>query len=217
MPDLNFEVKSAEHVTHAASPTLALKLAIHTDSTLPIHSILLRTQIMIEVSRRHYSASEQEQLFDIFGPPERWSDTLKSMLWTHVVTVVPAFQGTTEVDLLVPCSFDFNVAAIKYFHGLEKGEIPLTLLFSGTIFYATELLQMQVAQIPWEKETKFRLPVETWRDVIEHYYPNSVWLCLRKDVFQRLYIFKMQNGIPTWEETIEEILPDRKKDDAGWT
>ena len=49
----------------------------------------------------------------------------------------------------------------------------------------------QVAPISWSKEARFRLPVETWRDMMETYYPNCAWLCLRRDVFERLYRYKV--------------------------
>ncbi len=42
--------------------------------------------------------------------------------------------------------------------------------------------------------------------MMERYYPNSVWLCLRKDVFEHLQAYKTQQGIPTWEQAIERIL-----------
>ena len=35
--------------------------------------------------------------------------------------------------------------------------------------------------------------------MMEHYYPNTAWLCLRKDVFDRLYRYKSRRGLPTWE------------------
>jgi hypothetical protein len=56
------------------------------------------------------------------------------MLWTNTSVLVPAFAGATTIDLPVDCTFDFNVAATKYFAGMEEGEAPLLLLFSGTIF-----------------------------------------------------------------------------------
>ena len=111
------------------------------------------------------------------------------------------------VDLPVPCTFDFNVAATKYFYALEGGEAPLSLLFSGTVFHAAEDGALQVAQIPWEKEAHFRLPVPAWKGMMEHYYPNSAWLCLRKDVFDRLYRYKVGRGLPTWEQALEGHLP----------
>jgi hypothetical protein len=128
------------------------------------------------------------------------------MLWTHTSAVVPAFTGSTVVDLPVPCTYDFNLAAAKYFYALEGGEVPLCLLFSGTVFYAAGDGALQVAPIPWEKETTFRLPVRVWKDMMELYYPNSAWLCLRKDVFDRLYRYKSSRALPTWEQALENLL-----------
>jgi hypothetical protein len=208
MPDLNFNIEGAEAVPFAASPLLALKLRVtSSDPEEHIHTITLRCQIQIEVARRTYNPDEQECLLDLFGQPERWSQTLRSMLWTNVIVVVPPFKGTTVVDLQVPCTFDFNVAAAKYFAGLENGEVPLCLLFSGSIFYEASEGQLQVMQIPWDRETTYRLPVRVWQDMIEIYYPNTAWLCLRRDVFDRLNLYKMQQGLPTWEQTLESILP----------
>ena len=98
----------------------------------------MRCQIRIEPARRRYTDAEQERLLDLFGTPERWGQTLRPMLWTHAVAVVPPFIGTAVADLPVPCSYDFSLAATKYFGGLEGGEIPLCFLFSGTIFYEAE-------------------------------------------------------------------------------
>jgi hypothetical protein len=208
MPDLSFQVESAKVVAFAAVPMLAFKLRIkNAVADEKIHTIALRCQIQIEVTRRRYAAAEQERLVDLFGPPDRWSQTLRSMLWTHAQIVVPGFAGAdATVDLQVPCTFDFNVAATKYFEGLTDGEIPLQMLFSGTVFYALPESPLQVAPISWEQEARFKLPVKLWREMMETYYPNSVWINLRRDVFDRLYHYKMQHGIPTWEQALEQVL-----------
>ena len=169
-------------------------------------AIALRCQIRIEPTRRRYGAAEQERLLDLFGAPERWGQTLRSLLWTHASVVVPPFTGSTVVDLPVPCTYDFNVAATKYFDALEEGEMPLCLLFSGTVFYDAARGRLAGRPIPWEKEATFRLPVRVWKDMMELYYPNSAWLCLRKDVFDRLYQYKSQRGLPTWEQALESLL-----------
>jgi hypothetical protein len=208
MPDLDFQVESAAAVQFAAIPTLAFRIGVtNACGSEPVHSVALRCQIQIEAARRHYGAGEQERLLDLFGEPERWSQTLRSMLWTNATATVSPFNGGTTVDVHVPCTFDFNVAATKYFHGIEKGEIPLCFMFSGTVFYDGGDGAPRVAPISWSKETRFRLPVETWRDMMETYYPNSAWLCLRRDVFERLYQYKTKNGIPSWEAVLERLLP----------
>jgi hypothetical protein len=67
---------------------------------------------------------------------------------------------------------------------------------------------LQVAQISWEKEARFRLPVQVWREMMEHYYPNSAWLCLGRDAFDLLADYKRRNSIPTWEQAMEMLLAD---------
>ena len=208
MPDLRFSVEGAGVVMFSASPLLGLRLCVtNRVAEETIHTVVLRCQIQIETTRRKYAPEEQEKLRDLFGEPERWSQTLRSLLWTHASVVIPAFQGAAEVELPVPCTFDFNVAATKYFEGLATGEVPLVLLFSGTVFYAGPEEALRVAPISWDQEARFKLPVKTWRDMMDSYYPNSVWLNLRRDVFDRLNQFKMEQGIPTWEQALERILP----------
>ncbi len=207
MPDLSFRVEAAEPVSFAATPALVLKLRI--DNANPreaIHTIALRCQIQMEVTRRRYSPEEQEHLVDLFGEPSRWGQTLRSMLWTNVSLLVSAFQGSTAADLQVPCTFDFNIAATKYFHGLADGDVPLCLMFSGTVFYADESGALQAAPIPWDKETRFRLPVQAWKDMMDLYYPNTAWINVRRDVFERLNHYKMSHGIPAWEQVLERLL-----------
>jgi hypothetical protein len=208
VPDLTFEVVSAEAVSYSAAPLLAFKLRItNAGAAEVIQSVALRCQIQIESTHRKYGAQEQEKLIDLFGAPERWSRTLRAMLWTHASAAVPPFQGTTELDLPVPCTFDFNVAAAKYFAALEDGEVPLNLMFSGTIFYESAG-GLQIEQIPWDREAKFRLPVRVWKEMMDIYYPNSAWLCLRRDIFDKLAQYKMDRGIPTWEQALERLLND---------
>lgn len=205
MPELNFRVEGVEAVRFAATPLLNFQLRV--DADWPIHTIALRAQIRIEPARRRYRESEQRRLLDLFGEPERWGQTLGSVLWTHVNLVVPSFRESTMVELPAPCTFDFNVAYAKYFGGLEDGEVPLTFLFSGTVFYQAEDGALRIAQIPWSKEAEFAMPVAVWKEMMDLHYPNTAWLCLRRDVFERLHQYKIERGIPTWEQTVESILP----------
>jgi hypothetical protein len=208
MPDLGFRVEGIAPLRHAAAPTLVFKLHATNSTGESIHTVLLSCQIMLEATRRRYNADEQENLLDLFGQPELWDRSLKSLFWANVSVTVPAFTSSATFDLNVPCTFDLNVAAAKYFAGLEEGDVPLLLLFSGTIFYAGENSALQVTQIPWEKEAGYRLPVRVWREMMDLYYPNSVWLNLRRDVFERLNRYKMRRGIPTFEQALERIIPD---------
>ena len=128
------------------------------------------------------------------------------MLWTHASVVIPGFTGATTSDLQVLCTFDFNIAATKFFHGVSDGDIPLNFLFSGTVFYASAESALQVAPISWDKESRFRLPAAAWRTMMDEYYPKTAWLALHRDVFDRVYEYKVRHGIPTWEAALERLL-----------
>ena len=206
MPDLDFAVEGAEVLEFAAVPSLLFKLRIENLEDEPIRSVALNTQIRIAATQRHYDAVEQEGLLELFGEPSRWKDTLRSLLWTHTVLQVAPFSGSTVAEMPVPCTYDLEVVAAKYFYALEDGEVPLEFLFSGTVFYAGEDGRLQVARISWEKEAEFRLPIRLWKEMMEHYFPNSAWIRLRRDAFDRLYDYKVRKGLPTWEAAVEALL-----------
>ena len=207
MPDLQLTVEGAEVVQFAAAPLLAFKVRIvNTPNDEIVHTVALRAQIQIEVSRRKYDSNEQARLLDLFGEPDRWGQTLRSLLWTHASVVVPGFTGSALADIPVACTFDFNVAATKYFHGVTGGDLPLCFQFSGTVFYMGEDGTLQVAPISWDKESKYRLPVKVWKDLMDAHYPNSAWLSLHRDTFEKLSQFKMREGIPTWDEALDRAL-----------
>jgi Family of unknown function (DUF6084) len=205
VPDLRFQVEDVVPTPNAASPQLSFKLRITNSGLEPIHSIALRAQVQVEPVRRRYTAEEQQKLKELFGEPEQWSKSLLPLLWANVNVNVGAFTGSTVVDVQVPCTFDFNVAMTKYIYGLDDGELPTSLLFSGTVFHAGQMA-LQIAQIPWDREASYRVPVCVWKEMMDRYYPHAVWIHLRRDVFERLYEFKAQNGLPTWEQTVERIL-----------
>jgi hypothetical protein len=206
VPELTFHVEGAKAVPYSASPLLALQVRIGCAAG-PIHSLGLHCQVRIEAARRRYAAAEQAGLVDLFGTPERWGQTLRSLLWANTSVAVPAFSGSTVVDLPLPCSGDFNLAVTRYMSALEDGEVPLALLFSGTIFHASPGGALQVAQVPWDREAAYRLPVRVWREMMNHYFPGSAWLVLRQDVLDRLARYKSRGAFATWEQALESLLP----------
>ena len=206
MPDLRFSIVGAEAVPNAASPQIAFHIAIENKEPDEIRNILLQTQLRIDPMKRRYSPGEQVRLYELFGERSQWGKTLHSMPWTNAMVVVKPFAGSTTADLVVPCTFDFNVAATKYFHELDDGEIPLTFLFSGSIFYSAADGALQLAQISWESDAAYRLPVAIWKTMMDLYYGDSAFLCLRRDVFDRLLQYKRERAFTSWEQTIESFL-----------
>lgn len=207
MPELHLQIEGAEAVAHAATPLIALKLRItNFPAAETIQAITLRCQVQIEPAKRRYAANEQEKLLDLFGTPERWGRTVKPLLWMNTSVAVPRFTGELLVDLELPCTFDFNVAATKYFHALDAGDIPVAVMFSGTLFYEDPNGALQISQVPWDRESSYRLPISVWKEMMEMHHPNSAWLCLRRDAFEMLYNYKVRHGLPTWEQAIAKAL-----------
>jgi hypothetical protein len=204
-PELGFTVLGCEPLRHAAAPTLRFSLAIDAGGAA-VRSVMLEVQIRIAATQRSYSDAEQAQLGDLFGAPHQWSDTLRALLWTNATVVVSPFQGATVVDLLVPCTYDFDVAATKYLSGLQGGEIPLELLFSGTVFYAGAGGALQTGRISWNAEARHRLPVAVWRETMELYFPGSAWLRLDRERFDRLVAFRARRALTSWEAVVDALL-----------
>ena len=207
MVDLDFSISDAQFAPYSATPLIAFDLTV-TNRTpqVPIQNVSLQCQIKIEPTRRQYQPREQDKLLDLFGEPPRWGETLNSFLWSHAAISIPPFDSQRDVELPVPCSFDFNLAATKYFAGLENGEAPLTFLFSGTIFYRDGGGRLQIEQISWSKEANYRLPVKVWRTMMDHYYPDAAWLQLDRTTFEALYAFKRRQGLPSFEQAVAALL-----------
>jgi len=205
MTNLSFTVLGARAEPYAAVPTLVFRLGITESTGERIHALALRCQIQIEPRHRHYTGHEEERLLELFGEPRRWGETLKTLLWTHTSTMLPGFTGSIEIDLPVACTYDFEVTGTKYFHALDDGEIPLLLLFNGTVFTRGQT-GFSVEPVPWEKEAPFRLPVKIWRELMDQYFPDSAWIRLRRESFDALHRFKGRRALPTWDDTIEALI-----------
>jgi hypothetical protein len=204
-PQLSFAVESARSLSPAAAPTLRFGLRIDAEGAA-VRSVLLDVQIRIAATRRGYAPREQALLVELFGTPERWGTTLRSLLWTHATLVVPPFEGATLVDLDVPCTYDFEVSAARYLAALGDGAVPLELLFSGTIFHAGGARGLQVTRIGWDQEATYALPVRVWRETIDQHFPDSAWLRLDRTTFDRLAAFKARRALTSWEAAFDALL-----------
>jgi len=213
MPDLGFQITGAAPATGGLTPLLHFQLEIsNTPPTESIHAIMLHAQIQIQSPQRAYNDREKEKLVELFGTPDRWGQTLRNGLWALTNTTVGEFTGRTETILPVQCTYDLNVTATKHFYALEEGDVPLLFLFSGSVLYAAADGRLQVEQISWNKECGYRMPVRVWQNMIDQHFPDSAWLYLQRDVFDRLYAYKRSHGLATWEQAIERLLPSLKRE-----
>ena len=207
MTTLGFQVIDVAAERHAAAPTLIARLRLTEASGEVVHAVALRAQVRIDPQRRTYDATEREALLDLFGEPDRWGTTLHSFLWMHATAMVPGFTGQTQVDLHLPVTYDTEVAASKYLHGLANGEAALSFLFNGTIF-TRGTTSFSVTQVPWDAEARHRMPVAVWREVMDHYFPNSGWLRLDRDTLEALTRYKSRRSLPSWEAAFAMLLKE---------
>ena len=205
-PELDFGVRGAAPVRYAAVPTLGFELEITTRAPQAIRSINLGVQVQIAARRRSYAPDEHAQLQELFGEPHRWSDTLRTLPWLRTTQVVPAFTGATVVELRVPCTYDLEVTAANYLAALRDGEVPLELLFSGTVFYSTDNGLLQAAMIGWDREAEFRMPVSVWRRTMDVYFPASAWLRIQRETFDRLHAYRAKHALTSWEQALDRLL-----------
>lgn len=190
---------------YAVAPQLTARLRIEESSGVAIHAIALRCQVRFEPQRRRYDEAEEEGLLALFGGRSRWRDTLRPFLWMQCSTMVQGFRESTEVDLPLPCTYDFEVTGSKYLHALREGVVPLALLFSGTIFTRGSS-GFGVEQVAWDCEASYALPVAVWRQMIELNYPSTGWLRLDRDVLGELARYQAAHGLTTWDAAIQALL-----------
>lgn len=207
-PRPSFEVVGAEAVPFTAGPTLAFSLRVRDHAARPIYTIALTCQLNLEPAQRGYDEATRDRLLELFGPPERWTQTTRSLLWVKRDVLVPSFRGETSFELQVACGNDLQLAAERYFASLPDGEVPLTFLFNGTIFYEEEQGRMQLVQVPWECQASYRLPVATWRDLIASHYQDSSWVRLRTATVERLGRYKAHRGLLSFDHCVEELLSE---------
>jgi hypothetical protein len=121
--------------------------------------------------------------------------------------MVPAFTAHAEVELNLPCSYDLEVSAARYFQSLDGGEVPLRLLFRGTVF-AHGQRGLEMTPLPWDREAVWRLPLSLWRTAIDGHFPDAGWLRLQRHTIDALLAFKGRHGLASWDDAIATLLSE---------
>ena len=207
-PAPEFAVIGARTVRYAAAPMLALDLEVSEPSGRPVYMVALTIQLMIEPARRSYDDATRERLLELFGAPERWAVTTRSLVWSKLDVLVPAFTGTTTVSVPIACNYDLELAAAKYLHSLPDGVAPLALHFNGTIYYPGEDGGLQMVLVPWNTSIDFRMPVSVWRETIGHYYPNTGWVALCSQTLEALQRAKLERGLATLDACVQALIEE---------
>jgi hypothetical protein len=203
MRDLAIHVTGADASRFSAAPQIDLHLRVTAPAS--VHGALLRCQVRIDAPRRAHDTREVAALADVFGPPSDWGRSLRSLLWTNTALALSPFDAAIDADLALPCSYDFALATTKYFHALEGADVPLTLLFSGTVFHDVDG-GLRAAPIASTLEARYALPLRVHAEAVARAHDGGVPVPLRRDVFDRLLRYRTTQQLPTWERAIEALL-----------
>jgi hypothetical protein len=211
-----FTVLEATVVEDAAAPTLRFELQVEEASGREVFTVALSAQIHIDPARRSYDADTRARLVELFGEPDRWGATTHSFLWAHATTLLPSFRGTTRFSLPLACTYDLELAAAKYFYSLPGGLVPLSFHFNGSILYRGDGGHIQVHAIPWSCTARWRMPVATWRQMIDRHYPNSAWVRLHPDTAELLRGYKARAGLLSIDAAVSQLLDAAEmREEAG--
>ena len=206
MNPLRFEVVSATPAARSASPAIVFRVRI-TGAPDGIRAVALRCQIQIEARRRQYEPDEEQRLYELFGTPAQWDRTLRSLVWTQASAMVPAFSGDTDFDLVAPCSYDLHIAAANYLHGVRGRDVPLSFLFSGTVFAVQAAsTALSIQPVSWDSEAVYRMPDGIWDAAIDRFFPGRGWIVLSRDTIDALQQFKGEQALPTWDDAVAALL-----------
>jgi hypothetical protein len=207
-PEPEFAVTAAGHRAFAAAPTMVFTVSAEDATEHEIQTLALSALVMIDPSRRGYDEETRVRLTELFGPPASWTPSTQGLVWARVATVVPAFRGTTTFELEIPCTYDLEVAATKYFYALSAGEVPLSFHFSGTVFFHGPDGRLQVTPVSWSSTARFSMPVSAWRGMIAEHYPGGGWIRLGHPTLAALNARRATRGLPSFDACLEELLTD---------
>jgi hypothetical protein len=215
-PDLGFAVEEATIALDAAVPTIAFRLRVHAADDCDVRAMLLGAQIRIVAPRRGEATATRARLRAVCGdvPPWLSREAPPTLLWTNAVAAVPPFRRSAAIELAAGCTYDFEIAAAKYFYALAGGHVPLEFVFSGTLLWAGAAGTLETSELPYDRSASFELPLAVWRRAMDRHYPGTAWLRLQRDVYDRLFAFKWSNAQPRWDDAIAALLRTAKQ--AGW-
>ena len=205
-PEMTFEILGATHEPFAAQPTLRFELGASEPSNREIYAITLTAQINFDPARRDYDAATKDDLYELFGAPERWPSTTRSFLWTNAKTLVHSFSGAITFGLEVPCTADLEMVASRYIQALPDGEVPLSFHFTGRVLYAAPNRQVQVVHLPWTTKAEYRMPVSVFRNMIKHHHGESGFTNLHNDTIEALKAYKRQRGLHTFDACVLDLI-----------
>lgn len=205
-PELEFAITGVAAQAFAAAPTLLFAAAVTDLSGAAIQSVALNVQVMIDPAKRGYDDQARERLSELFGPPTSWAPSTSGLAWAQVAVAVPGFTNATSFAIEVPCTYDLEVAAAKYFYAIADGLVPLSFHFSGNVFFSGTSGALQVVPVAWSNTATFRMPIDTWKAMIAEHYPGGGWIRIGHETLAALQDRRSRRGLPSFDACLNELL-----------
>jgi hypothetical protein len=208
VPAPEFAVTGAVHVPFAATPTMRFEAAVTEPEGVEVQSIALTAQVMIDPARRGYDPETRERLAELFGPPASWTPSTSGLAWARVAAAVPGFSGSGAFAMEVPCTYDLEVAAAKYFYAVRDGLVPLSFHFNGNVFYRGDgpTHPLMVVPVAWSSTAQYSMPVATWRAMIAEHYPGGGWIRIDDETLAALNDRRAARGLGSFDDCVRELL-----------
>jgi hypothetical protein len=205
-PAPEFAVTGGAHVPFAATPTMLFAGLATEPHGIEVQSIALTVQVMIDPARRGYDPPTRERLAELFGPPAAWAPSTSGLAWARVAASIPSFTHSTTFGIEVPCSYDLEVAAVKYFYAVDDGLVPLSFHFNGNVFYRGPDGRLMVVPVAWSNTAQYRMPVEVWRAMIAEHYPGGGWIRIEDSTLAALNERRAARGLASFDACVRELL-----------
>jgi uncharacterized protein DUF6084 len=206
VPAPEFAVTGATHLAFAATPTMRFEAAVTEPEGVEVQSIALTAQVMIDPARRGYDPETRERLAELFGPPASWAPSTSGLAWARVAAAVPGFTGAATFAMEVPCTYDLEVAAAKYFYAVRDGLVPLSFHFNGNVFYRDGRGQLMVVPVTWSSTAQYSMPIATWRAMIAEHYPGGGWIRVDEETLAALNDRRGARGLSSFDACVRELL-----------
>ena len=93
------------------------------------------------------------------GRRRSWAPSTSGLAWARVSTAVPGFTGATPFGIEVPCTYDLEVAAAKYFYAVRRWRRCRSRFhFNGNVFFHGAGGRLQVVPVPWSCTPQYGMP-----------------------------------------------------------
>ena len=120
---------------------------------------------------------------------------------------VPDLPGCVATGAtVVEVEREIKQAIRFHLDGLRDGDVPLELLFRGTLFYPGDEGRLRTALLPWDLEARYDLPVALWRGALDRFFPESGWIRLSHASIDRLRAYRCDRLLASWDAAVEDLL-----------